>query len=84
MDPADQRLFVGIAHALFLDRLHLLRLTEIVRLGITPREDDGSLEVPPELDAQLQQQAVDYVRTCLPREVAHLLDEVEPTWLRPA
>jgi hypothetical protein len=31
MDPVHEELFLGVAHALFMNRLHVLRLTEIVR-----------------------------------------------------
>ena len=40
LDPANEELFLGIAHALFVNRLHVLRLTEIVRLGIRPDPHD--------------------------------------------
>ena len=36
MDPNVERTFLSVAHALFMNRLHLLRLTEVVRLGIRP------------------------------------------------
>ena len=50
MDPATEELFLGIAHALFVNRLHVLRLTEIVRLGIRPDPHDQNMEVPDDLD----------------------------------
>ena len=34
MDPMLERTLLGIAHALYINRLHVLRLTEVVRLGI--------------------------------------------------
>ncbi len=83
LDPALERMFLGIAHALFMNRLHLLRLTEIVRHGIEPDNDGGNLEVPPELDAELKQQAIDYVLTCLPREYAGQIKRATQDWLRP-
>lgn len=83
-DSTLERMFVGIAHALFMNRLHLLRLTEIVRLNVKPREDDGFMEVPPDLDSELKQQAVDYVLTCFPREFAEIINQVKADWLRPA
>jgi hypothetical protein len=84
LDPSMESLFLGIAHALFMNRLHLLRLTEVVRLKIQPDKEDGTLQVPPELDKELKQQAVDYVLTCFPREFAELVNQVKADWLQPA
>lgn len=84
LDPSLERLFLGIAHALFMNRLHLLRLTEVVRLQIKPDKEDGTLQVPEELDRELQQQAVDYVLTCFPKEFAELIHQAEADWLQPA
>ena len=66
LDSAQEELFVGIAYALFMNRLHVLRLTEVVRLGIRPNSDDGNMEVPDPLDTELKQQAVEYVIKCFP------------------
>ena len=52
MEPGIEELFLGIAHALFVNRLHVLRLTEVVRLGIRPDPNDQNMEVPPEVDRQ--------------------------------
>lgn len=79
-----ERVLAGIAHALFMNRLHLLRLTEIVRLGIRPNKEDGNMIVPPELDDELKQQAVDYVLTCFPEEIADVIHRAKADWLRPA
>lgn len=84
MDPSMERLFLGIAHALYMNRLHLLRLTEVVRLGIEPDKEDGTLQVPPELDRELRQQAVDYVLTCFPEDFAVLINQAKAEWLQPA
>src|ERR1043165_10119055 len=62
MDPAYEELFLGIAHALFVNRLHVLRLTEVVRLGIQPDPHDQNMEVPQEIDRELIQQAFAYVQ----------------------
>ena len=78
------RVLLGIAHALFMNRLHLLRLTEIVRLGIKPDRDDGTLQVPAELDRELRQQALNYVLTCFPREFHEAIDSAKSDWLQPA
>ena len=61
LDPVAEELFLGIAHALFVNRLHVLRLTEVVRLGIKPDPHDQNMEVPPEVDKELIQQAFAYV-----------------------
>ncbi|MCB9574852.1 MAG: hypothetical protein H6709_22495 [Kofleriaceae bacterium] len=66
MDPAHEELFLGIAYALFMNRLHVLRLTEVVRLGIRPNAEDGVMEVPPKLDRDLQDQAIAYVLKSFP------------------
>ncbi|ACY15905.1 hypothetical protein [Haliangium ochraceum] len=84
LDPSLERLFTGIAQALFMNRLHLLRLTEIVRLHIQPNQEDGIMDLPPEIDMELRQQAVDYVLTCFPSEYADLVNRAKASWLRPA
>ncbi|MBT8495288.1 MAG: hypothetical protein KJO07_19735, partial [Deltaproteobacteria bacterium] len=61
IDSTMERTVVGIAHALFINRLHVLRLTEVVRLGIKPSSEDENMVIPPELDDELKQQAIDYV-----------------------
>jgi hypothetical protein len=82
MDPATEDLFLGIAHALFVNRLHVLRLTEIVRLGIRPDADDGNMEVPPELDRDLIQQAFDYVLHHFPQAFSGKLESARARWMR--
>lgn len=84
LDPSMENLFVGIAHALFMNRLHLLRLTEIVRLKIQPDQEDGNLQVPPDIDKELKQQAIDYVLTCFPAEYKALINQAKAHWLQPA
>jgi hypothetical protein len=84
MDPVIERALIGIAHALFMTRLHLLRLTEVVRLGVTA-DDEGILNVPGELDEELKRQAFDYVLMCFPSEMSVLIHEVKAEWMsRPA
>ena len=83
-DPTFERTVLGIARALFINRLHVLRLTEVVRLGIRPRQDDGNMELPEHLESEMKQQAIDYVLTCLPEEWATLVEEVKADWMRPA
>jgi hypothetical protein len=82
LDPGIENLFVGIAYALFMNRLHVLRLTEIVRLGIRPNPEDGNMEVPQHLDRELQQQAIDYVLKCFPPEFSDRINNARQVWLR--
>lgn len=84
MDDSQHAIFLGIAHALFMNRLHLLRLTEIVRLGIRPDPEDQNMLVPKKLDEELKQQAIDYVLTCFPAELSILINQAKSDWLRPA
>jgi len=82
MDPVQEELFLGIAHALFMNRLHVLRLTEIVRLNIRPSAEDMNMEVPEPLDRELTQAAVDYVLKCFPPAFHKRIQAAAPTWLR--
>jgi hypothetical protein len=81
LDPIQEELFLGIAYALFMNRLHVLRLTEIVRHGIRPDADDGNMEVPDPLDAELKQQAVEYVIKCFPSPFTKRLRAAADHWL---
>jgi hypothetical protein len=81
-DPATEEMFLGIAHALFMNRLHVLRLTEIVRLQIRPNPEDQNLEVPDSVDAELIQQAFDYVAKCFPAAFSKKLDAARARWIR--
>ena len=83
-DPQLEPIFLGIAHALFINRLHVLRLTEIVRLGIKPDAEDGNMSVPRSLDAELKQQAIDFVLTTFPPELSLAINQAKVDWLRPA
>jgi hypothetical protein len=83
MDPTHEELFLGIAHALFMNRLHVLRLTEIVRLQIRPNPEDGNMEVPEGLDRDLQEQAVAYVLKCFPPTFAPKIQSAAKShWLK--
>lgn len=82
MDPQHEELFLGIAHALFVNRLHVLRLTEIVRLGIRPDPHDQNMEVPPEVDRDLIQQAFAYVTHHFPPSFAGKLEAHKARWVR--
>jgi hypothetical protein len=82
MDPGNEEMFLGIAHALFVNRLHVLRLTEIVRFGIRPDEKDQDMEVPPELDQELIQQAFDHVLHHFPPSFSGKIEAAKARWVR--
>ncbi len=82
LDPVHEELFLGVAHALFMNRLHVLRLTEIVRLGIRPSPDDGNMEVPEPLDRDLQEQAIAYVLKCFPPNWTQKIQAAKEHWLK--
>ena len=81
IDPVQEEIFLGIAHALFMNRLHVLRLTEVVRLGIRPNNEDQNMEVPDPLDRELIQQAIDYVLKCFPPSMHKKIAAAKPHWL---
>jgi len=82
IDPATEELFLGIAHALFVNRLHVLRLTEVVRLGIKPDPHDQNMEVPQEIDRELIQQAFAYVQRHFPGQFAAKIETAKARWVR--
>ncbi len=82
IDPAVEELFVGIAHALFVNRLHVLRLTEVVRLGIKPDPHDQNMEVPPDIDKELINQAFAYVQRHFPPTFATKIETAKARWVR--
>ncbi|MEZ4359034.1 MAG: hypothetical protein R3B48_02560 [Kofleriaceae bacterium] len=82
LDPAAEELFLGIAHALFMNRLHVLRLTEVVRLGIRPDAVDGNMQVPSAVDEELIQQSLAYVQKCFPAHFAKKLEVAKASWIR--
>ena len=82
MDPATEELFVGIAHALFVNRLHVLRLTEVVRLGIRPDPHDQNMEVPEDVDRELIQQAFAYVQHHFPAAFSGKIEAAKARWIR--
>ena len=81
MDPGNEEMFLGIAHALFVNRLHVLRLTEVVRLGIRPDPADQNMEVPPEVDRELIQQAFAYVARHFPPSFAGKIEAAKARWV---
>lgn len=82
MDPVTEELILGIAHALFMNRLHVLRLTEVVRLGIRPNSEDNNMDVPEEVDRDLIQQSFDYVVKCYPSTFSKKLEAARHRWIR--
>ncbi|HEV7558241.1 MAG TPA: hypothetical protein VGO00_22385 [Kofleriaceae bacterium] len=82
LDPAIEELFLGIAHALFVNRLHVLRLTEVVRLGIRPDPHDQNMEVPDEMDKDLINQAIAYVQRHFPSTFAGKIEAAKARWIR--
>ena len=82
LDPAIEELFLGIAHALFVNRLHVLRLTEVVRLGIRPDPHDQNMEVPDEMDKDLINQAIAYVQRHFPSTFAGKIESAKARWIR--
>ncbi len=84
LEPNVERLLLAVAHALYMNRLHLLRLTEVVRHGIRPNPEDGVMELPASLDDQMKQQAIDFVLTCFPPEMSMVINQQKADWLRPA
>ena len=82
LDPATEELFLGIAHALFVNRLHVLRLTEVVRLGIRPDPHDQNMEVPPEIDRELINQAFAYVLRHFPQAFSGKIEVAKARWIR--
>ncbi len=81
-DSTNEEVFLGIAHALFMNRLHVLRLTEVVRHGIRPNTEDQNLEVPEAIDRELIQQSIDYVLKAFPRNMHKKIEAAKKTWLR--
>ena len=82
MDPVIEELFLGLAHALFVNRLHVLRLTEVVRLGIKPDPHDQNMEVPKDIDSELIQQAFAYVARHFPPTFGGKLESAKARWIR--
>jgi len=83
MESMQDRMWLGVAHALFINRLHVLRLTEVVRLGIKP-DDEGIMDIPRALDNELMRQAIDYILMCFPSEFQVQIHEAKTAWMRPA
>lgn len=81
MDPVIEELFLGIAHALFVNRLHVLRLTEVVRLGVKPDPTDQNMVLPTEIDRELIQQAYAYVARHFPPAFSGKIESAKARWV---
>jgi hypothetical protein len=84
MEPLIERSFLAVAHALFMNRLHLLRLTEVVRHGIRPDRETGILDLPEKLDREMRESAIEFVFACFPREMHAAITAAKGSWLNPA
>lgn len=82
LDPVQEEIYLGIAHALFVNRLHVLRLTEVVRLGIKPDPHDQNMEVPQEIDRELINQAFAYVTRHFPQTFSGKIEQAKARWVR--
>jgi hypothetical protein len=81
----DQRFHqfaMSMAKALFSERLHLLRLTEIVRHAIRPNED-GLMLLPDDIDEEMRKQAFDFVLAMMPDEFHVELLGLRTGWTTP-
>jgi hypothetical protein len=76
------QVFLNIARAMFIDRLHVLRLTEIVRAQIRPN-DEGVMLLPTDLDEEMKKQAFDFVMAMMPEEFHVELLTQRKAWLTP-
>ncbi len=81
-DPYVHQTFLAIARGLFMTRLHLLRLTEVVRHGIKPT-DEGVLLLPTDLDEEMKRQAFDYILAVFPEEYHLELIQSKGVWFKP-
>jgi hypothetical protein len=80
-ETTQEELFLHLARGLYSTRLHLLRLTEVVRHGIKPNEE-GVLELPDELDEQMKQQAFDFLLATFPIDWHGKLEVNRDAWTR--
>jgi len=69
-----------MAKALFSERVHLLRLTEIVRHQVRPN-DEGLMLLPDELDDELKKQAFEFVLMMVPDDYHVELLQLKQSWL---
>jgi hypothetical protein len=75
----SEKYLLSIARALYVTRLHLLTLTEVVRHQIKP-DEDGLLRLPEELDGEMRDRAFGYLLAMFPPEVHALLHAARQDW----
>jgi hypothetical protein len=71
---------MAMAKALFSERVHLLRLTEIVRNQVRPNEE-GLMILPAELDEEMKKLAFDFVLMMMPEEYHVELLQLRQSWV---
>jgi hypothetical protein len=79
-DHKFQQFALAVAKAMFADRLHVLRLTEVVRHNVRPN-DEGYMLLPPELDDEMKKQAFDFVLAMMPEDFHVELYQHKQAWL---
>jgi hypothetical protein len=79
-DHRFHQFVLAMAKALFSERVHLLRLTEIVRLGVRPN-DEGLMLLPPAIDEEMKDQAFDFVLMMMPDEYHVELLQLRTSWV---
>jgi hypothetical protein len=79
-DHRFHQFVMAMAKALFSERVHLLRLTEIVRHQVRPN-DEGLMLLPDELDDELKKQAFEFVLMMVPDDYHVELLQLKQSWL---
>lgn len=79
-DHRFHQFVLAMAKALFSERVHLLRLTEIVRHQVRPN-DEGLMLLPDELDDELKKQAFEFVLMMVPDDYHVELLQLKQSWL---
>jgi hypothetical protein len=79
-DHRFHQFVMAMAKALFSERVHLLRLTEIVRHQVRPNEE-GLMLLPDELDDELKKQAFEFVLMMVPDDYHVELLQLKQSWL---
>ena len=74
--------FMAVAHGLYMNRYHLLTLTEVVRAGVKPNED-GALVLKTELDRDIREQAFNYLLAVFPEDLHLDLLQRKAEWTIP-
>lgn len=74
--------FLALARGMYMTRLHLLRLTEVVRLGVQPNEE-GLMLLEAPLDEEMKRQAFDYLLTVFPEEYHLEIIQLKSRWATP-